>query len=159
MIAPLHAADITSRQPLRFQLRRTFSASRDRVFHAWTEPALLRQWWGPRGFTTPSAEIDLRVGGRYRVAMQPPEGDTLYLSGVYREVAPPERLVYTWRWEGDDAAVESLITVEFVDRGGTTEVVVTHERFPDEESRRHHADGWTQGLDRLEVLLSAIPSS
>jgi uncharacterized protein YndB with AHSA1/START domain len=155
MIAPPQSD--TSSQPLRLQLRRTFHAPRERVFRAWTEPALLRQWWGPRGFTTPTAEIDLRTGGRYRVAMQPPEGETLYLHGTYREVTPPSRLVYTWQWEGDDT--ESVVTVEFVDQGGATEVVVTHERLPDQESLRNHTDGWGQCLDRLEELLSPSTST
>lgn len=92
MIAPTPNAPNTPDTQLTLLLRRTFPATRDRVFSAWTDPAEFAKWWGPRGFTTPSAEIDLRVGGRIRVAMQPPEGEAFYLTGAFQEVQPPERL-------------------------------------------------------------------
>jgi uncharacterized protein YndB with AHSA1/START domain len=142
------------------QIQRIFDAPRERVFRAWTEPEELKKWWGPAGFSTPSAEIDLRVGGRYRLVMRSPDGGLSYLVGAYREVLPPERLVYTWSWEegsaGDCANAitdETLVTVEFHERGNSTEVLLTHDYLPDERAREGHTEGWSGSLDRLAELL------
>jgi uncharacterized protein YndB with AHSA1/START domain len=146
MVAPAPGAN------LRLHLSRVFDVPRERVFRAWTDPTLLEKWWGPPGFTCPLAQMDLRAGGRYRLAMKPPDGDVYYLGGQFREVHPPERLVYTWQWEGDPS--ETLVTVEFKDLGARTEVVLTHERFPDAEAVARHTDGWNGCLVRLADLLS-----
>ena len=135
-------------------LRRTFHAPREKVFRAWTDPEELKKWWGPEGYATPSAEVDLRVGGKYRLGMRKlPDGEIFYLSGIYREVRPPERLVYTWRWEAQPEHGETLVTVEFREVGDSTEVVLTHERFPTEKARDDHNRGWSGCLDRLPKLL------
>jgi uncharacterized protein YndB with AHSA1/START domain len=84
---------------LTLHLERSLHVPASLVYEACTEPDLLAEWWGPNGFTTPGIEIDLRVGGRYRIAMQPPEGELFYLSGEFLEVDPPTRLAYTFRWE------------------------------------------------------------
>jgi len=84
--------------------------------------------------------------------MKPPDGDVFYLGGVFREIRPPERLVYTWQWEGEPG--ETLVTVEFRDLGSRTEVVLTHERFPDAEAVARHTDGWNGCLIRLAELLA-----
>jgi uncharacterized protein YndB with AHSA1/START domain len=81
--------------------------------------------------------------------MKSPRNNIHYLVGTYREVRPPERLVCTWRWEAEPEYGETLVTVEFLDRGGSTEVVLTHELFPTDEARRGHEQGWTSSLDRL----------
>ena len=136
------------------QLRRTFAAPREKVFRAWTDPEELKRWWGPEGYATPSAQADLRVGGTYRLGMQKlPAGDIFYLAGTYREVRPPERLVYTWRWEAEPELGESLVTVEFRDLGQSTEVVVTHEFLLAGKVRDDHQRGWTGCLDRLAKAL------
>ena len=135
-------------------LTRTFAAPREKVFRAWTDPEELKKWWGPPGYGTPSAEVDLRVGGKYRLGMRKlPEGPVFYLAGTYREVRPPERLVYTWRWEAEPELGDTLVTVEFHDRGGSTEIVLTHELFPTEKARQEHERGWSGGLDNLAKLL------
>ena len=134
------------------RMTRTFPASRERVFDAFTQPALLRQWWGPAGFSLPSAELDLRVGGAYRFAMQPPQGDVMYLRGTFTEIARPSRIVYTWVWEAMPAA-ESRVTLEFNEAEGDTEVVLTHEPLPDPDAVRQHERGWQGGFDRLESIL------
>ena len=91
------------------EVRRTVAASRETVFQAWTDPEMLKKWWRvDAGWSTPIAEVDLRVGG------------------AYREVTPPEKLVFTWIWEGPEAAEETLVTVEFLDQGDHTEVILTH---------------------------------
>lgn len=136
------------------RLTRTFAAPRERVFRAWTDPEALKRWWGPPGYGTPTVEVDLRAGGPYRLGMRKlPDGELFYLSGTFREVTPPERLVYTWRWEHEPG--ETLVTVEFLDRGGSTEVVLTHEMFQAREARDAHAQGWAGCLDKLVTFLGA----
>ena len=136
------------------RITRTFNAPRDRVFEAWTNVTDLKRWWGmDDDFTTPIAEVDLQVGGRYRLAMKPPDSDDLLIvGGTFREVTPPERLVYTWTWEGSGED-ESVVTVEFHDRNGSTEVVINHGPFPAAERRDQHADGWEGCLNQLAKIL------
>lgn len=134
------------------RVSRRLPASRERVFAAFTEPELLKQWWGPAGFTLPQASVDLRVGGRYRFGMQPPQGDVIYLVGTFREIRPPDRLVYTWAWESAPEQ-ETMVTVEFRDAEGDTEVTVMQEPFPNDEARQQHRYGWEGGLDRLTEIL------
>ena len=138
-----------------FHLKRTFAAPREKVFRAWTDPEELKKWWGPEGYATPSAQVDLRVGGRYRLGMKKlPDGEVFYLSGTYREVRPLEKLVYTWSWEAEPEFGETLVTVEFRAMGNSTEVVLTHELFPNEKARQDHDKGWNSCLDRLARWLS-----
>jgi uncharacterized protein YndB with AHSA1/START domain len=133
------------------RLRRTYRATRQEVFEAWTSPAALKAWWGPPGYGTPTVEVDLRVGGRYRLGMRKlPDGEIFYLSGVYREVKVPEKLVYTWRWESEPQYGESVVTVEFVARGDSTEVVLSHAELPTDDARERHGKGWAGCVDRLE---------
>ena len=135
------------------RLTRMVDAPRADVFRAWTDPNQLKRWWGPGEFTTPRAEVDLRPGGGYRLWMQPPAGDALVLSGTFREVAPPERLVYTWRWEaGVPGEGESLVTVEFRELGECTEVVLVHGDFPASHGAEPYRMGWEGGLDKLGAL-------
>ena len=135
-------------------LKRTFTAPREKVFRAWTDPEELKKWWGPEGYATPSAQVDFRVDGRYRLGMKKlPDGEVFYLSGTYREVKPPEKLVYTWSWEARPEFGETLVTVEFRAMGNSTEVVLTHELFPNEKARQDHDNGWNSCLDRLGGLL------
>lgn len=145
------------------KIQRIFSAPRDEVFKAWTNPELLKKWWGPKGFTTPTAEIDLRVGGKYRLEMLAPDGSRSFLSGVYKEVTPPARLVYSWGWEegsacgeGKEAITgETLITVEFIEMGSKTEVLLFHEGLPTDEAIADHNDGWSGSFDCLDELFEA----
>ena len=126
------------------------------MFRACTDPHELAKWWGPRGFTVPSVEMDLRVGGGYRFAMQPPEGEVFHLSGEFREVEPPERLVYTFRWEPPDPDDrETVVTMTFGDLGESTELTVHQEGFATEGRLTLHEDGWSDSLDRLQELMSS----
>jgi uncharacterized protein YndB with AHSA1/START domain len=135
------------------QLRRTVAATREEVFRAWTDPDWLRQWFGSRDTSIPRADLDLRVGGEYRIELTSPEGSGC-LYGEYVEVKRPERLVYTFCWEGLPVAIaDTLVTVELLDRDGATEVVVTHERQPSRGVREFHERGWTISLERLAELL------
>jgi uncharacterized protein YndB with AHSA1/START domain len=150
MAQPTVAQDTTVR------ITRTFAAPRERVFQAWTDPEKLKAWWGPPGYATPVAEVELRVAGRYRLGMRKmPDGEIFYLSGTYREVRPPERLVYTWRWEGEPGGGETQVTVEFRDRGGSTEVVLVHDMFPSRDERDKHEMGWSGAFEKLATFLAA----
>ena len=96
-------------------LQRTVAASPERLFAAWTQPELLRQWWGPPGSKVRSVEIDCRIGGTYRIGILQPDGRTYFVYGVYKEVQPPHKLIFTWRWEQPEMDIgNSLVTVEFL---------------------------------------------
>jgi uncharacterized protein YndB with AHSA1/START domain len=135
------------------RLVRRIPAARDRVFRAWTDPEVIRRWWVPfEGYSVPAAEVDLRVGGSYRLTMRSAKGEVFSLVGTYREVRPPHRLVYTWEWEGGPDG-ETVVTVEFRDLGEATEVVLTHAGFPGPPARDRHREGWNGVLDRLAAAL------
>jgi uncharacterized protein YndB with AHSA1/START domain len=141
-------------------MERRFGAPRDAVFAAWTDPEQVKQWFRPPNTTTPSAEMDVRVGGEYCFTVQ--SGDALiHLVGTYLEVEPPERLVYTFRWDPPTLDLmdtgETRVTVEFRDLGSETEVVLVHEKLRDVEVRDFHEFGWTNILDRMAELLASKP--
>ena len=125
------------------------------VYRALTDPEELAKWWGPRGFTTPSVEFDPQVGGSYRIAMQPPDGELFHLSGEFREVDPPARLAYTFRWDPPDPEDrETLATLSLEDRGERTELLLTQGEFATEARRAIHEGGWTEAFERLAGMLS-----
>ncbi|HET6355503.1 SRPBCC domain-containing protein [Streptomyces sp.] len=138
-------------------MQRIVRAPRAAVFRALTQPQELAKWFGPDGFAIPRVESDLRTGGGYRIAMQPPEGDLFHLTGQFLDVDPPAHLSYTFRWEPptpDDR--ETVVTLALHDLGWTaTELVFTQGDFATEERYALHEAGWTQALDKLERLLSA----
>ncbi|HEX3549715.1 MAG TPA: SRPBCC domain-containing protein [Candidatus Elarobacter sp.] len=136
-------------------LRRTYAAPRQRVFDAWTTPDRIAQFFGPGDMTVPEITMDVRTGGTYRIVMQRPDGERLPAIGTYREVRAPERLSMTWKWEEDDPAdeVDTLLTLEFNDVPGGTELVLTHEQLRSVESRDRHAEGWTMILEQLAHAL------
>ena len=132
-------------------LRRTYKAPRQRVYDAWTEPELAAKILGPGDVTVPEIEMDVRTGGTYRLMMLMPDGERMKVGGTYREVRAPERLAMTWRWEEDDPADEfdTLLTLDFNEVAGGTELVLTHEQLSSVESRDRHADGWGKILDQI----------
>jgi uncharacterized protein YndB with AHSA1/START domain len=144
----------TAIQTTSLQLRRTFAAPREKVFRAWTDPQALKQWFGPPGYKTTAAEVDLRKGGKYKLTMhKEPDGDPFSAFGMFQEVRSPERLVYSWNWDHREIG-DTLVTLEFRDLDGRTEVVLTHERFPNTEERDGHNQGWSGCFDRLEQFIS-----
>ncbi len=141
---------------LTLEMMRVLPATRSVVFEAFSDPNELAKWWGPQGFTSPSMEFDPRVGGTYRIEMQPPEGDPFYLTGEFREVDPPARLAYTFVYDDPDPDdVETVVTLSFRDLGESTGVAFTQGRFKTEARCALHRDGWTDSFDRLEELISA----
>jgi len=141
-----------TRGKLRLEVRRVIDASRARLFEAWTTPRLLERWWGPTGVRCTGAEVDLKVGGRYRIVNLLPDGRELVIAGEFLEVEPCEKLVYTWSSAPGPAELEQ-VTVRFEARGARTELIIVHERVADEPTRRGHADGWNGCLDGLVALL------
>ena len=136
------------------RLTRLFDAPRERVFDAWTNPDVLKQWWAAfPTWDTPEAEVDLREGGRYRLAMRNPDtGETHTVVGEYREIQRPERLAYTWAWDEKPEMTDgdTLVEIEFREDGEATEVVLTHTGFPSEQVRDQHAHGWNGCFANLE---------
>ena len=149
---------MTTQQETMLRLSRRFGAPRERVFDAWTSPEVLNEWWSAMPSMRPSqAEVDLREGGRYRLGMRSTEsGDEHVAVGEYREVRRPERLVFTWQWEGKSEMTggESLVEIDFLEDGDGTEVVLTHTGLPSEESRVSHEHGWNGCLGSLEWYLT-----
>ncbi|HLF89844.1 MAG TPA: SRPBCC domain-containing protein [Anaerolineales bacterium] len=142
--------------PIRsLEVRRTFAAPREKVFTAWTRADALQQWWGvAAGYTTPLAEVDCRVGGRYRLGMLPPDSDQMIiLTGEYRHIQPPEKLVFTWGFEGQNGP-ESLITLRFLARGSQTELILTHEYQGPKEMAQNFRQGWEGMFERLGQALA-----
>ncbi len=115
----------------------------------------MKQWHASEEYQTHVAELDLRVGGRYRFEFkQLSDGVVKPVWGTYREVTPPERLVYTWQMDSPDMKLgETVVTVEFLDRGKETEVVLTHELFPNAEICEQHNQGWNACFDSLPKCL------
>ena len=138
-------------------IRREFSASPERVFRAWTDPEFLAQWFGPEGLTCPDCQMDVREGGQFRVSMQPPEGDKIWVGGEYQEITPPKRLVFSWRWDIPQEGVDETtrVIVELNPTTSGTELVLTHELFSTPDLRDKHEMGWASSLNKLERFVSA----
>jgi uncharacterized protein YndB with AHSA1/START domain len=134
-------------------LTRVINADQETVYRAWTDPEQLKRWSAPEGLDVAHVETDPRVGGRYHIRMVNAEGVAHNATGVYQEVEFPNRLVYTWSWQEEEHDVgETRVTVEFKERGGSTEVVLTHELLPNDDSKLAHEQGWASCLNRLEAL-------
>jgi uncharacterized protein YndB with AHSA1/START domain len=136
-------------------IKRVIKAPRDRVYAAWTDPAQLRQWFGPDNVRTRELVADIRIGGKYRWDIISPEEEQMAVSGEYLELVPGKKVVFTWQWEDDENWENrvSVVTVELSDRGENTELTLTHEKLPNEQSRDNHNEGWTKVINRLENFL------
>ena len=132
------------------EVRRTIRAPRQKVFDAWTTAEELKAWHAPGPLTVSFAQIDLRPGGAYRIHMRAPDGTEHRVSGTYREVDAPKKVVYTWGWDGDHVVKDSIVTIEFNDLGNATEVVLRHE-IADDAERANHEKGWIAIMDKLEA--------
>lgn len=148
-------------------ITRTFAAPQERVWKAWTEPAAVRRWWGPRHFTSPDCRIDLRIGGRYLFCMRAPDGQDFWSTGTYREIVPFSRLVCTdafsdeagniisplqYGMEGDWPP-ELLVTLTLRDLGRETELTLVHEGIPVGEMRALSSASWNESFDKLSAWL------
>lgn len=135
------------------KLSRIINGTREDVFDAWTNPEQIKQWAAPEGITVEQSDVDLREGGEYLLLMHAPEDKIHTAFGTYKEVDRPSKLVYSWDWKEEDSQMgDTRVTVEFNAMGETTEVVITHEFFPNDEVRDGHDMGWTSCLNQLEQL-------
>ncbi len=152
-------------------ITRIIDAPRELVFRAWTDPEMMSKWWGPKPFTAPTIKMDLRVGGKYLFCMRTPEGKDYWTAGVYNEITPPERLVYTdnfadehgniipasaYGFDGEWPDV-SIVTVAFekID-GNKTKMTLKHEGLPSGEHGEMAKAGWTSSLEKLEESLAEL---
>jgi uncharacterized protein YndB with AHSA1/START domain len=142
-------------------ITRIFDAPRAVLFRAWTDAAQLAQWWGPKGFTNPVCEIDARIGGALRIHMRGPDGSIYPMKGEIREFVPPERLAFTniALDEAGTPILEGFTTVTFADEGGKTRLTLhTRARAVVDKAAGHLQGmemGWTQSIDKLQVLLAS----
>ena len=140
------------------QIRRTFKAPRELVYQAWTDPAYLAKWYCQPAarHSCDSLTVDLRVGGKLRADLRNNDTNEGFAEiGEYREIIPNEKLVFTFRWEDAEMDCgETLMVVEFFERNGQTEVVLTHSGFPAAEACDGHRQGWEGCLDKLAAALA-----
>jgi len=134
--------------------RRTVRAPVERVFEIWTRADELMRWWGPRGVECVGAEVELRVGGSYRLGNRFPDGRVVWIVGAFEAVEPPNKLIYSWRLEPGPERFER-VTVRFEPRDAATEVIVIHERIASRAARDEHSAGWEAYLDGLVELLTS----
>ena len=135
--------ELTGECGLVLRLERTLPASRATVYRALTDATELARWWGPRGSTTPRVDFEPRVGGRYRIAMQPPDGDLFHLSGKFERVEPPALLSYTFRWEPPDPDDrDTVVSLSLDERGDETVLHLTQGEFATEARHALHEAGW-----------------
>jgi uncharacterized protein YndB with AHSA1/START domain len=137
-------------------LHRKFPVAPEKVWRAWTDPEALSGWFGPDGPQAVSlAELDLRVGGKYRIVFGGPEGKDNECAGIYKEIVPNRKLVFTWCWPNSTPERVSQVTILLRAEGGGTDLEFRHEQFFDEAARDGHNRGWTAALSKLEAYLQA----
>ena len=138
-------------------IERVFNAPRELVFQAWTDREHLRQWLGPRDHPARELTMDVRPGGRWRACLRSIEtGNDLWVGGVYRELVPPERLVFTFAWEEEgERGLETIVAITLTERDGKTHMTFRQTPFQSDGERDGHRGGWTSSLDRLDDLLAA----
>lgn len=148
-------------------ITRVLDAPRDLVFRVWTRPEHLVRWWGPSGFTLPQCKMDLRPGGAFHYIMRSgeegcsgshPPNTEHRLRGVFREIKPPERLVFTWAWEDENGQLghETLVTVTMVEQGAKTKLTLHQAVFESVTSRDAHNAGWSESMLRLAAYVESL---
>src|SRR5690242_7221833 len=145
----------TKTEKTSLEIKRFINAPRDRVYAAWTDPVQLKEWWGPKEVRTLKIVADTRVGGKYRWDLVNQEGEEMSVFGEYVELVPGRRVVFTWKWDDDEAWDKhvSQVAVDFSDRDGGTELRLTHVQLPSEASRDRHNEGWGKVLDSLQIFV------
>lgn len=138
-------------------IERMFNAPRALVFQAWTDPEHARQWFGPRDYPAREISMDVRPGGRWRSCLRSTEtGNDLWMGGVYREIVPPERLVFTFAWEEEgERGLETVVTITLTERDGKTHMTLRQVPFQSTGELDGHRGGWSSAFDRLDDLLAA----
>lgn len=136
-------------------INRRLNASPEKVFAAWTDPEKLIQWFGPTETIPGSvkADMDVRVGGAYRISFRTEDGEYHQVGGTYREIVPDRRLVFSWAWHSTPER-ESVVTVSLRPDGAATLLSLHHAQFFDQAARDGHEHGWTGTMDKLERLFA-----
>jgi uncharacterized protein YndB with AHSA1/START domain len=136
-------------------LKRRLNAPPAKIYAAWTDPQKIAHWFGPSTVKAGSlrAETDLHVGGRFRISFDGENGEYFEVGGVYREIVPNARLVFSWAWHSTPER-ESQVTVQLKPDGAGTLLTLIHEQFFDEAARDNHARGWNELLDKLDKYSS-----
>ena len=137
--------------PFRMSVRRKMPAPREVVYEAWIDPQGIREWMCPGDAVSAQAALDVRVGGSYRIVMKAPDRDHVH-TGIYQVVDPPSKLVFTWTQEGSEG--ETLVTVEFLEQGHESELVLTHERFAKADTAKCYESGWGTIAEKFSAYLS-----
>lgn len=162
-----HMSASVSPLPLKEQelvVSRVFKAPRDLVWKAWTDPDHAKHWWGPPMCPAIEMHMDLRVGGRWRHCLESTEdGSPLWQHGVFKEIVPPERLVFTFTWDNNHYVefpnVETVVTLTFEERDGGTLVTLRQVGFHSIGDRDGHGVGWTGTFDRFEIYAAQMSAS
>ncbi|PJZ26447.1 hypothetical protein CH352_07720 [Leptospira hartskeerlii] len=136
----------------KLQISKFIKAKREKVFEAWVKPEIMKKWGCPKELKIGEIQMDFKVGGKFRTSMLG-NGDVYIARGIYQEIILNEKLVFTHGWEGPDQG-NTLVTVIFKDKNEGTEVILTHERLPNESSMEGHKEGWISTLDNLELQFS-----
>lgn len=135
-------------------LQRRYPVAPEKVWRAWTDPQALKQWWGPGGPEAVSlVQLDVRVGGRFRILFGGPHGDEHEVQGTYKEVVANRRLAFTWTWPRTTPERESLVTITFKPAAHGTELEFVHAQHFDESVRDGHLRGWTEAFVKLDRFL------
>ena len=135
------------------RIERTFDAPAEDVFDAWTSEEVIRRWFIPAtGWQEPSAEVDLRVGGKIRVVMRDPDGEPVEAGGEYTRIERPHRLAFTWTFD-DDPSNQQMIELEFTEREGVTTVLFVNSDISEKQRRDAQYDGWSTCFDNLKLVL------
>jgi len=138
-------------------LQRRYPVAPEKVWRAWTDPQALKQWWGPGGPEAVSlVQLDVRVGGRFRIVFGGPQGDEHEVQGTYKEVVANRRLAFTWTWPRTTPERESLVTITFKPAAGGTELEFVHAQHFDEKVRDGHLRGWSEAFVKLERYLQSV---
>jgi len=148
-------------------ITRIFDAPREKVWNHWTDPIQYKCWWGPKDFTSPYANLDVRKGGRYLVSMRGPDGKQYWDTGTYEQVKPLHHLVYTdtfaddkgnivpasYYGMGPDKPLDMAVVVSLEDYGNQTRLILEHCGLPEGDMLENAETGWNQSFDKLAECL------
>jgi uncharacterized protein YndB with AHSA1/START domain len=139
------------------EIVRSYPVAPEKVWRAWTDPQALKRWWGPGPDEPVSvAELDVRVGGRFRIVFGGPQGTEHEVAGIYKDVQKPRKLVFTWCWPNSTPERVSLVTVLFMPSAGGTELVFRHDRFFDQAAADGHQRGWRASFSKLDQYIHSL---
>ena len=145
----------TATQNYSLTMNRTLNASKQAVYEAWTNVDALTKWFAAAPvMTTVVHQLELQVGGKYKIEMLEPDGTSHPMHGEYIALNPYNQLIFTWEWESDELNVNSLVTIDLTENNGVTDMQLTHAKFASQEIADMHDEGWTGCLAQLETFFN-----